>query len=96
MSFISDTLTEVSAYYFIRTRDGVRISVFNNGLRRATPTVAVRLFGGEPVAPSYYFRTAPRFEAPAGSPQEWLNEFLFVDKAERELQAAIIHVFQLL
>jgi hypothetical protein len=56
-----------------------------------------KLTRGEAVpASSYYFRTSATFEAPLGSPHEWVNRTLFVATAEREPNAAIIHFFRLL
>jgi hypothetical protein len=45
---------------------------------------------------SYYFRTSATFEAPVGSPHEWVNRTLFVATAEREPSTAIIHFFRVL
>ena len=33
---------------------------------------------GENGAPGFYFRTAPKFEAPQDSPYDWLNNAIFV------------------
>ena len=57
--------TEVEAIYSIRTDDGVNIHIRNCGLITMGPN-------------GFYFRTAPRFEAPQDSPYNWLNDAIFV------------------
>lgn len=57
--------TELEAIYSIRTHDGVNIHVRNIGL----------LCSGDGM---WYFRTAPHFEAPDGSPYSWLNDAIYV------------------
>lgn len=54
---------ELEAIYSIKTDDGVYIHVRNCGLISE---------GGK------YFRTAPKFEAPADSKYSWLNDAIFV------------------
>ena len=94
---VSDTLLEVEARYFIRTHDGVTIAVTNRGIRKAPPSVMLRLTQGEAVnAEEYYFRTAPCFEAPPDSSYRWMNEFTFVASALREKNVAVIHVHRVL
>ncbi len=94
---ISDNLIEVDARYFIRTHDGVTVAVINRGIRRAPAAVMVRLGKGEAVnSDEYYFRTAPCFEAPPDSAYRWMNESTFVASAERERNAAVIHVHRVL
>lgn len=58
------TRTELEAIYCIKTDDGVVIHVRNCGI------IAM---GDE-----YYFRAAPKFEAPADSKYNWMNNSLFV------------------
>ena len=94
---VSTRQIDVEARYFIRTDDDVLIAVFNRGLRRAEPDVMRRLANGEAIAPEqYYFRTSPRFEAPVDSRHAWLNENLFVARAEREQAAVLIHCYRIL
>jgi hypothetical protein len=62
--------TELEAIYCIKTDDGVYIHVRNRGII-ANATDA----DGKP---SFYFRAAPQFEAPADSKYGWLNNSLFV------------------
>ena len=62
--------TELEAIYSIRTDDGISIHVRNNGI----------VYNGKDAEgkPSFYFKAAPRFEAPANSRYGWLNNALFV------------------
>ena len=57
--------TELEAIYCIKTDDGIYIHVRNRGI----------IANGKP---SFYFRAAPQFEAPADSKYGWLNNSLFV------------------
>ena len=61
-----DGRTEIEAIYCIRTDDGVNIHVRNCGIIR---------MGGEG---GFYFRCAPKFEAPKDSKYAWMNESLFL------------------
>lgn len=62
--------TELEAIYSIRTDDGVYIHVRNRGI----------IYDGKDADgnPSFYFKAAPQFEAPADSRYAWLNNALFV------------------
>ena len=62
--------TELEAIYSIRTDDGVNIHVRNCGILYDGPDE-----NGQRV---YYFRTAPKFEAPKDSKYDWLNNAIFV------------------
>ena len=62
--------TELEAIYCIKTDDGVYIHVRNRGIISNAPDA-----NGQP---SFYFRAAPQFEAPADSKYGWLNNALFV------------------
>ena len=62
--------TEIEAIYSIRTDDGVYIHVRNRGIICSGKDDSGR--------PSFYFRAAPQFEAPADSRYAWLNNALFV------------------
>jgi len=57
--------TELEAIYTIKTDDGVYIHVRNVGLLVANEK-------------GFYFRTAPKFEAPSDSKYNWLNDAIFV------------------
>jgi hypothetical protein len=62
--------TELEAIYSIKTDDGVYIHVRNRGI----------IWSGKDDQgnPSFYFKAAPQFEAPADSKYAWLNNSLFV------------------
>jgi hypothetical protein len=62
--------TELEAIYCIKTDDGIYIHVRNRGI----------IANGKDAdgKPSFYFRAAPQFEAPADSKYGWLNNSLFV------------------
>jgi hypothetical protein len=62
--------TEVEAIYCIKTDDGVYIHVRNRGIIANSKDA-----NGNP---SFYFRCAPQFEAPADSRYAWLNNSLFL------------------
>ncbi|GAA4469031.1 DUF3237 domain-containing protein [Nibrella saemangeumensis] len=91
-----DGVAELEAHYQMKTDDGVIIYIKNTGLRVATPEVAARIGRGEPVSSSeYYFRAAPKFEAPAGK-YEWMNNAIFICTAERNPDSVIINVWKVL
>ena len=62
--------TELEAIYCIKTDDGIYIHVRNRGI----------IANGKDAdgQPSFYFRAAPQFEAPADSKYGWLNNSLFL------------------
>ena len=62
--------TELEAIYSIRTDDGVYIHVRNCGI----------IFSGKDAEgqPSFYFKAAPKFEAPTDSKYAWLNNAIYV------------------
>ena len=62
--------TELEAIYCIKTDDGVNIHVRNRGIIHSGKDA-----NGNP---TFYFRAAPQFEAPADSKYAWLNNTLFV------------------
>ena len=66
--------TEVEAIYCIKTDDGVYIHVRNRGIIANSQDAQGR--------PSFYFKCAPQFEAPADSKYGWLNNSLFVCQPE--------------
>ena len=74
--------TEVEAIYSIKTDDGVYIHVRNRGIIAMSQPTSSDGEGGagqnKPVQPSFYFRCAPQFEAPADSRYAWLNNSLFL------------------
>jgi hypothetical protein len=66
----TESRTELEAIYCIRTDDGINIHVRNKGI----------IYNGKDAEgnPTFYFRAAPTFEAPADSKYAWLNNSLFV------------------
>lgn len=66
----ADGRTEVEAIYCIKTDDDVYIHVRNRGIISNSKDA-----NGNP---SFYFRCAPQFEAPADSKYGWLNNSLFL------------------
>ena len=66
----ADGRTELEAIYCIKTDDGIYIHVRNRGI----------ITNGKDAdgKPSFYFKAAPQFEAPADSKYGWLNNALFV------------------
>lgn len=62
--------TELEAIYCIKTDDGIIIHVRNRGI----------ITNGKDAEgnPTFYFKAAPQFEAPADSKYAWLNNALFV------------------
>ena len=62
--------TELEAIYSIKTDDGVYIHIRNRGIINTGKDA-----NGNP---SFYFKAAPQFEAPADSKYAWLNNSLFL------------------
>ena len=80
--------TELEAIYCIKTDDGVYIHVRNRGI----------IAGGKDADgnPTFYFRAAPQFEAPADSKYGWLNNALFVCAPEfsQEFKGIVLNVWK--
>jgi len=80
--------TELEAIYCIKTDDGVYIHVRNRGI----------IANGKDAdgKPTFYFRAAPQFEAPADSKYGWLNNALFVCAPEfsQEFKGIVLNVWQ--
>ena len=64
------TRTELEAIYSIKTDDGVYIHIRNYGI--------INNGTDEKGNPSFYFKAAPKFEAPEDSKYAWLNNALFL------------------
>jgi hypothetical protein len=62
--------TELEAIYCIKTDDDVYIHVRNRGIICSGTDAEGK--------PTFYFRAAPQFEAPADSKYAWLNNSLFL------------------
>ena len=88
-----DGSSRVEAHYTLEAEDGTPIYICNIGLFKAPQEVTDRLDRGEAVGTDeYYFRCAPRFDAPPG-PHAWLNDRLFVATCIFTTEAVIIRVF---
>ena len=66
----AENRTELEAIYCIKTDDGVNIHVRNRGI--------IANGKDEQGNPTFYFKAAPQFEAPADSKYAWLNNSLFL------------------
>jgi hypothetical protein len=62
--------TDIEAIYNIKTDDGIYIHIRNCGI--------INMGQGEDGKPQFYFRCAPKFEAPADSRYAWLNNAIYV------------------
>ena len=62
--------TELEAIYCIKTDDGVNVHVRNRGI--------IANGKDDQGNPTFYFKAAPQFEAPADSKYAWLNNAIFV------------------
>ena len=92
----NDGVAELEARYQFKTNDGVLIYIKNVGLRVATTEVADRIARGDRIdAGAYYFRTVPRFEAPAGK-YAWINNAIFICTGERLPDAVLLNVWRVL
>ncbi|MBP5498997.1 MAG: DUF3237 domain-containing protein [Muribaculaceae bacterium] len=80
--------TELEAIYSIKTDDGVYIHVRNRGI--------ICSGKDENGNPTFYFRAAPQFEAPADSPYAWMNNALFVCAPEcsQGFQGIVLNVWK--
>ena len=80
--------TELEAIYSIKTDDGVYIHVRNRGI----------IWSGKDAQgnPSFYFKAAPQFEAPADSKYAWLNNALFVCAPDftQEFKGIVLNVWR--
>ena len=83
----TENRTELEAIYCIKTDDGVNIHVRNKGI----------IYNGKDAEgnPTFYFRAAPTFEAPADSKYAWLNNALFVCTPEwsQDFKGIILNVW---
>jgi hypothetical protein len=84
----AENRTELEAIYCIKTDDGVYIHVRNRGI----------IANGKDAngKPTFYFKAAPQFEAPADSRYGWLNNALFVCAPEwtKEFQGIVLNVWE--
>lgn len=80
--------TELEAIYCIKTDDGVYIHVRNRGIIYSDKDA-----NGNP---SFYFKAAPQFEAPADSKYAWLNNSLFLcaPSFSHEFKGIVLNVWR--
>ena len=91
-----DGVAELEAHYQFRTDDGAIIYIKNVGVRVASSEISAKLAKGEVVdAGSYYFRTLPRFEAPAGK-YAWINDTIFICTGERKANSVVLRVWRVM
>ena len=80
--------TELEAIYCIKTDDDIYIHVRNRGI----------IAGGQDAdgKPTFYFKAAPQFEAPADSKYVWLNNALFVCAPDfsQQFQGIVLNVWK--
>ena len=92
----SDGSTTLDVRLILQTDDGVNLTMAYRGIRHGAAEVIQRLEKGEEVDPaSYYFRTSPIFEAPAGK-YEWLNRVIAVGTGHRFSYGPVYSVFEVL
>ena len=80
--------TELEAIYSILTDDGIYIHVRNRGIICNSTDAQGR--------PSFYFKAAPQFEAPADSRYAWLNNALFVcaPQWDKDFKGIVLNVWK--
>ena len=80
--------TELEAIYSIKTDDGVYIHVRNRGIIHSGKDAEGN--------PTFYFKAAPQFEAPADSRYAWLNNALFVCAPDftQQFQGIVLNVWR--
>lgn len=79
--------TQLEAIYSIRTDDGTYIHVRNCGI--------ISTGKDDKGQDTFYFKAAPRFEAPSDSPYNWLNNAIYVCQPEwsSTFQGIILNVW---
>ena len=90
-----DGILDFDGRYMLQTDDGANIYLQTRGYRWGSPEVMAKMNRREAVDDhsSYYFRTAPKFEAPAGK-YDWLNKHVFIGRAEKHPEGNAIHYFK--
>ena len=80
--------TELEAIYCIKTDDDVYIHVRNRGIIASGQDADGK--------PTFYFKAAPQFEAPADSKYGWLNNSLFVCAPEftQDFKGIVLNVWR--
>lgn len=84
----TENRTELEAIYCIKTDDNVYIHVRNRGI----------IANGKDTDgnPTFYFKAAPQFEAPADSRYGWLNDALFICAPEwtQDFKGIVLNVWK--
>jgi Protein of unknown function (DUF3237) len=100
--FRPDDTAVFDARYMLESHDGVTIYMQNKGfLWGRNPDTMQRLRkwafeNGEPVPHGeYYLRAQPSFEAPAGSPYEWMTRHIFIGVGERKPDGNYVRYYRL-
>lgn len=92
----SDGVLELDLRITLETDDGALIYMTSSGLRHGPAEVLAALARGESVDPStYYFRTAPRFEASAPR-YAFLNGLIAVSSGDRRPSGPIYTIEEVL
>ncbi len=80
--------TELEAIYCIKTDDDIYIHVRNRGIIASGQDADGK--------PTFYFKAAPQFEAPADSKYGWLNNALFVCAPDfsQQFQGIVLNVWK--
>ncbi len=73
--------TSIEAIYNIKTDDDVYIHIRNCGI--------ISFGNDDKGQPSFYFRAAPKFEAPKDSKYAWLNNAIFICAPDMSQQGGI-------
>jgi len=83
--------TELEAIYTIKTDDDVLIHVRNIGIiyNPKDDKISTAAHSGD-----FYFRAAPKFEAPVDSKYAWLNNAIFICKPEGKKDYISIQVWR--
>lgn len=92
----NDNVMQPDVRLTLKTDDGACIFVTYRGMRHGSDEVMTRIARGENVNPDeYYLRTAIFFET--GSKRyEWLNRCIAVGVGQREPDAAVYQVYEIL
>lgn len=85
--------TELEAIYTIKTDDEVLIHVRNIGI---IYNPEEDIIGNNEDSKAFYFRAAPKFEAPVDSKYSWLNNAIFICKPEGKNGYISIQVWKVL
>lgn len=92
----ADGALDIHARYTLESDAGALIQVDSQGMRHAPGDVLARLAKGEPVDPAlYYFRTVMRFET-AHPSTAWLNRILAIARGQRQKNAVVLDVYEVL